>query len=161
MVTTTSRAASSARGQDQRSLVELAALVVGAMFLLVGILGFVPGITQNFDALEFAGRESQAELLGVFQMSILHNIVHLLFGIAGIAAARTMAAARGFLIGFGAVYVVLFAYGMVIDRASAANFVPLNTADDWLHLGLGAGMILLGATLSRSEGDAGVRSGPR
>lgn len=52
----------------------------GAVFLLVGVLGFIPGITSNYDTLRFAGHGSAALLLGIFQVSVLHNIVHLLFG---------------------------------------------------------------------------------
>ena len=132
-----------------RSHVRTAAAAVGVVFLLVGILGFVPGITTNYDSMEFSGHESRAELLGIFQVSILHNIVHLLFGVAGLALARTAASAMAYLIGGGAVYLVLWVYGMVIDKTSEANFVPLNTADDWLHLGLGIGMVVLGVLLGR------------
>lgn len=53
-----------------------------------GVLGFIPGITTNYSQLTFAGHDSAALLLGIFQVSILHNIVHLLFGVAGIFMAR-------------------------------------------------------------------------
>jgi hypothetical protein len=155
----------SMRGTDtrttgtRRSTLQTAAMVVGAVFLLVGILGFVPGITSDFDTLQFAGHESEAKLLGIFQVSILHNIVHLLFGVAGLAMARSWAGARTFLIGGGVIYLVLFVYGLVIDHDSAANFVPLNSADNWLHLLLGVGMIALGVLLSRDRPTtAGVRT---
>ena len=128
---------------------QLAALVVGLVFLLVGILGFIPGVTTNYDQLTFAGHESEAALLGIFNVSILHNIVHLLFGVAGLLAARTFSAARAYLIGGGIIYLVLFLYGLLIDHNSAANFVPVNTADNYLHLVLGIGMIALGALLGR------------
>lgn len=131
------------------SPVQAAAALVGVVFLLVGILGFIPGITTNYDGLEAAGHESHAELLGIFQVSILHNVVHLLFGAAGIALARTASSARGYLIGGGAIYLVLWLYGLVIDKTSQANFVPLNAADDWLHFVLGVAMIGLGVVLSR------------
>ena len=85
--------------------------------------------------------------------SILHNIVHLAFGVAGLALARTFNGARSFLIGSGVIYLVLWLYGLVIDHQSAANFVPVNTADNWLHLGLGIGMLALGVLLGRT-GDA-------
>jgi hypothetical protein len=134
-----------------RTPVQLAALVVGAVFLLVGIAGFIPGITTDYDTLQFASHHSDAQLLGLFQVSILHNLVHLLFGVAGLALARTVSGARAFLIGGGVVYLVLWLYGLFIDQDSAANFVPLNTADNWLHLGLGLGMIALGAALSRGR----------
>jgi hypothetical protein len=134
--------------------VQKAALAVGAVFLAVGVLGFIPGITTNYDQLSFAGHHSEAALLGIFNVSILHNLVHLAFGVAGIALARTFSNARSYLIGGGLVYLVLFIYGLVIDHDSSANFVPVNDADNWLHLGLAVGMIALGAALSR----AGVRT---
>lgn len=109
----------------------------------------------------FAGHESTAMLLGVFHVSILHNIVHLLFGIVGFALARSAGGARAFLVGGGVIYLVLWIYGLVIDMDSVANFVPLNTADNWLHFFLGIGMIALGVLLWRSGSSvrAGSRSG--
>ncbi|MEH0826500.1 MULTISPECIES: DUF4383 domain-containing protein [unclassified Micromonospora] len=121
--------------------------------MLVGVLGFIPGITSNYDTMMFAGHESEAKLLGLFQVSILHNLVHLAFGVAGLALARTISGARGYLIGGGAVYLVLWLYGLVIDHESGANFVPLNGADNWLHLLLGLGMIALGLALTRRPAD--------
>jgi hypothetical protein len=131
------------------SRVQTASFAVGVVFLVVGIAGFIPGLTTNYDALEFAGPDSGAELLGIFQVSVLHNIVHLLFGILGIYAARTARASSLYLVGGGVVYLVLTLYGAVVDNTSDANFVPLNTADDWLHLALGVGMIGLGLALGR------------
>ncbi|MGN9810974.1 DUF4383 domain-containing protein [Micromonospora sp. BQ11] len=133
--------------------VRTAAQVVGAVFVLVGILGFIPGITSNYDTMQFAGHESEAKLLGLFQVSILHNLVHLAFGVAGLALARTISGARTYLIGGGAIYLVLWLYGLVIDHESGANFVPLNGADNWLHLFLGLGMIGLGVALTRRPAD--------
>jgi hypothetical protein len=124
--------------------VQKAALAVGAVFLLVGVLGFIPGITTNYDQMGGAGHHSGALLLGIFNVSVLHNIVHLAFGLAGIAMARTVPAARAFLVGGGVIYIVLWIYGFVIDHGSAANFVPVNNADNWLHLVLGIGMVALG-----------------
>ena len=132
-----------------RSLLQTAATLVGATFLLVGILGFIPGITTHFGDLSFAGHGSDAKLLGIFQVSVLHNIVHALFGVAGLVLARTVGGARGFLVGGGVVYLVLWLYGLVIDQSSSANFVPVNTADNWLHFVLGAAMIALGVTLAK------------
>jgi hypothetical protein len=129
--------------------VQRASLVVGIVFVLVGILGFIPGITTNYDQLLLVGHESGALLLGIFQVSILHNLVHLLFGIAGIAMARTVAGARNFLIWGGVIYLVLWLYGLFVDQDAAANFVPVNTADNWLHLVLGLGMIALGLVFGR------------
>ncbi len=132
-----------------RPLVQKAALAVGIVFFLVGVLGFIPGITTNYASLSGAGHHSEAKLLGIFQVSYLHNAVHLLFGVAGYLMARTVPAARSYLVGGGIIYLVLWVYGLVIDFDSAANFIPLNDADNWLHLGLGALMIALGLFLSR------------
>ncbi|MCW2831834.1 MAG: hypothetical protein JWP31_2526 [Aeromicrobium sp.] len=126
-----------------------AATAVGAVFLLVGILGFVPGVTTDYDTLAFADHHSEAELLGLFQVSVLHNIVHLLFGVAGLAAGRQVRHVVPYLLGGAAVYLVLTIYGIVIDKDSSANFVPVNSADNWLHLGLAAGMAVLGLLVKR------------
>ena len=129
--------------------VQFAAFVVGAVFLLVGALGFIPGITAHYDMMTFAGHHSGAKLLGLFDISVLHNIVHLAFGVAGLALWRTFDAARWFLIGSGIIYVVLWIYGLIVADDGAANFVPVNSADNWLHLGLGVGMLVLGFVLGR------------
>jgi hypothetical protein len=135
-----------------RDPVQLLAALVGATFLLVGILGFIPGITSNlYGGLDFAGHDSTAKLLHVFQVSWLHNIVHIAFGLAGLALARTWAGARTYLIGGGVIYLVLWLYGLIVGQDSSANFVPLNTADNWLHFVLGLGMIGLGFVTTRER----------
>jgi hypothetical protein len=136
----------------ERTPVQSTAMLVGIVFLLVGILGFIPGITTNLDDITFAGNDSGAELLGIFQVSILHNIVHGLFGLVGLYLARTWQGARTYLIGGGVIYLVLFLYGIVISDGSGANFVPVNSPeDDILHLLLGVGMIGLGVVLGRER----------
>jgi hypothetical protein len=132
-----------------RTPIQETTLVAGAVFALVGILGFVPGITTDYSQLSFAGHDSGAMLLGVFQVSVLHNIVHLLFGAAGLLMARTVPLSRYFLIGGGVVYLIIWVYGLFIDQSGSANFIPLNTADNWLHLALGVVMIALGFILAR------------
>jgi len=138
-----------------RTNIQKAALAVGAVFLLVGILGFIPGITGNYNTLGFAGPDSDAVLLGIFQVSVLHNIVHLLFGAAGIAMARSAAQSRNYLIVGGAIYLVLWLYGLLIGHDTPANFVPVNSADNWLHFVLGVAMIGLGVALSRGTSRVG------
>jgi hypothetical protein len=134
-----------------------AATAVAAVFLLVGVLGFIPGITTDYSDMTFAGHDSGAQLLGVFGVSILHNVVHLLFGVAGLVLARSWSGARAFLVGGGAVYLVLWLYGLLIDQHSSANFVPVDDADNWLHLALGLGMVALGLLLSRPDDDVTSR----
>ncbi|GLZ32039.1 membrane protein [Lentzea sp. NBRC 105346] len=133
-----------------RRPIQLLAAAVGAVFLLVGALGFVPGITANYDELSFAGHHAGALLLGVFAVSVLHNLVHVAFGVAGLLMSGTARQAAIYLVGGGAIYLVLWLYGIAIDHDSAANFVPVNTADNWLHLGLGAGMVTLGLVSRRA-----------
>lgn len=131
-----------------RTPVQNVARLAGIVFLLVGIAGFVPGVTTNlYDGLEFSGNEGDAELLGIFQVSVLHNIVHGLFGVAGLALAATASGARTFLLGGGAVYVALWLLGIV----GGADWIPANDADNWLHLGLGVAMIAAGVLLTRGR----------
>ena len=84
-----------------RSRLQNVALLAGVVFLGVGILGFIPGITTHYDDLELSGRGSGARLLGTFQVSILGNLVHLLLGAVGLGLARTIDGARRFLAGGG------------------------------------------------------------
>ncbi|WP_103350802.1 DUF4383 domain-containing protein [Amycolatopsis sp. CA-128772] len=130
--------------RPRRSTARTAALLFGIAFLLVGVLGFIPGITTDYGALRFAGHESAAQLFGVFTVSVLHNMVHLLFGVLGVLAARANGASRAFLMLGGGVYVLLWVFGLAMDHDSKANFIPLDNADDWLHLALGVAMIAAG-----------------
>ena len=150
--------------RDRRTLAQTLALVFGVVFLLAGIAGFIPGITTNYDDLGFAGPDSEAKLIGLFQVSILHNIVHALFGI-GILAARTHETARTYLLGAGVIYAILFLYGIFVGNDDDANFVPMNNVDDYaLHLPLA--IALLGSYFltgreradTTGRGDAGART---
>lgn len=132
----------------ERTPVQDAARAAGVVFALVGVLGFVPGVTTGlYDGLEFAGEAGTAELLGVFEVSVLHNVVHGLFGIAGLALAATAGGARTYLLGGGAVYLALWALGLV----GGTDWLPTDRADDWLHLALGAGLAGLGVALTRAH----------
>lgn len=71
-----------------------------------------------------AGHESTALLLGIFQVSILHNIVHLLFGVAGLLMALTHTQAKSFLIYGGIIYLILWVYGLLVGHDTPANFRP-------------------------------------
>jgi hypothetical protein len=129
-----------------RSQAQQLTMLLGVVFLLVGILGFIPGITTHYGDMSFAGDDSGAKLIGIFQVSILHNFVHMLFGIAGLALARTMEGAKQYLIGGGVVYLALWVLGL----ANGGDWIPVNNADNWLHLALGVGMIGLGVVTTRA-----------
>lgn len=124
-------------------------MIVGVVFLVVGMAGFIPGVTTNYSELSFAGHHSGAMLFALFAVSVLHNIVHLAFGIAGILLARSAPAARTYLIVGAVIYAVLWLYGLIIDRGSSMNVVPVNDADNWLHLILALSMLALGLVLGR------------
>ena len=114
-------------GTATRTWPQVLALVFGVVYLLVGIVGF---FVTGFD--NFAGHGQDEMLLG-FMINPLHNIVHIVIGLAGIALSRTLANARtyGWLltVGYGAAFVYgLFAVGESWD------FLNLNWADNVLHL---------------------------
>jgi hypothetical protein len=132
-----------------RAPIQSAAVLVGIGFLIIGVLGFIPGVTSNYDQLKFAGHTSDAQLFGIFETSVLHNVVDLLFGIVGIALARTEDGARTYLVGGGLVVLVLFVYGAIWHGETGSNWIPVNWADTILHLTLGVGMVATGVVLSR------------
>ncbi|MFJ7181481.1 DUF4383 domain-containing protein [Streptomyces massasporeus] len=77
--------------------------------------------------------------------------MHLGYGLAGLILAGTAAGAYSYLLVGGAVCLVLWVYGLSVGHDSDANFVPPNTADDWLHCVLGVAMIGLALVLIRRE----------
>ena len=124
----------------ESSALQKAARFAGILFLLVGILGFIPGITEDAPG-DFSGEDSPGSLLGVFQTSILHNLVHLVFGVLGLLLSRTWEGARNFLLGGGVVYVLLFLAGL----AGVMDWLPADDTDDWLHLALAVALLALWA----------------
>lgn len=136
---------------SSRRMRRMFAFSVGLAFLVVGILGFIPGVTTGTDDLTWAGPHTDTYLFGVFAVSILHNIVHIGFGVLGIAMAMRPVAARLYLILGGIAYLLLTLYGMAIEHDSAANFLPVNDAVNWLHFGLGVAMVFLGIVPLRTR----------
>ena len=140
MATDASRASARPTGATTRMITR----VLGVAFLLLGAAGFVPGVTSHHDQLAFASPDSAALVLGLFQVSVLHNLVHLIFGVAGLWSARTHRGAATYLIVGGMIFLLLLFYGVVVPQDSRANLLALNAADDWLHLGLAVIMIAAG-----------------
>lgn len=120
-----------------RTPTQSAALLSGLVLIALGILGFVPSMTTTNGSMPFAGHNSSAKLIGVFQVSDLHNLLHILIGLAGVALARTTPGARRYLLGAGVAFLVLWALGIV----NAGKWIPVNAADDWLHLAIGVALI--------------------
>jgi hypothetical protein len=132
---------------NDRSTLQTLTLLFGIVFLAVGILGFIPGNTTHYGDLSFAGDGSESKLLGIFQVSVLHNIIHLLFGVVGLWAARAFDSSRIYMTGGGIIYLALFVLGLF----DGLNWVPANNADDWLHLGLGVAMVGIGYVLGKEQ----------
>jgi hypothetical protein len=117
-----------------------AATVVGACLVTIGVLGCVPGVTSHYGQLAFAGRGSGAKLLGVFQVSILQNLLYIVAGVAGLALGRTDRDALRFLTGGGLAFLLLWLVGVV----KAGGWIPMNPSDNWLRLGIGVCLLGLG-----------------
>ena len=133
-----------------RADVQNAGMGVGILLMLVGVLGFIPGVTTQYSELMLLGPASHAMFLGLFQVSMLLNIVQLVIGATGWAMSRTEHGARNFLVGAGALYIVLAIFGLIVGVDSAVNFLALNMLDNWAHLVLGIVMIVAGWLFSRN-----------
>ena len=129
--------------------VQDAAVLVALGLVVIGALGFLPGITTHLDSIEFAGHESGAMLFGLFQVSILHNIVHLASGLVGAFMSWFLRGALIYLAAGGVAFALLGIYGLFVTGEDAANFLPMNTAGDVLHLALGILMLVLLFTMPR------------
>ena len=124
---------------------QLLAVLAGGLLVLLGLSGFVPGVTSHLGSIRFAGQGSHAQLLGTFRVSVLANAVHLALGAAGVVLARSAVSARRYLVCCGTLLLALWALGAV----SAGRFVPLDLADNWLHFGFGIALLGLGALAAR------------
>jgi Domain of unknown function (DUF4383) len=125
---------------EGRTLAQVYALTLGAVLVAVGILGFF--VEPSFGV----GDSAQRGTLIAFDINGWHNVVHVLSGIAGLALAGTAAKARLFCIGYGIVYVLVTILGFVVgDGGLLLSLIPINTADNLLHLaiavtGIGIGL---------------------
>ncbi|MGE2719266.1 DUF4383 domain-containing protein [Mycolicibacterium celeriflavum] len=117
--------------------VQGAAVIVGVVLILLGALGFIPGLTQDYDKLAWADHRSGASLFGMIAVSGLGNVVNLVLGALGVVMARTYAAARAYFLGAGVAYFALCAYGFTVGDAFG-----------WLWFTLGLVMVILGLTLA-------------
>jgi hypothetical protein len=109
------------------------ARVFGIIFLVVGIGGFIPGLTQPHDHPNLAVEAASGMELGLFPVNVLHNLVHIAFGIWGLIAARSMSAARGYAQVVAIAYAVLTILGLIPATNTTFGLVPIYGHDIWLH----------------------------
>ena len=116
------------------------ALVFGVVFLLVGILGFVPGLVHAHGPghPDLAVDAFQGDLLGLFPVNLLHNLVHILFGIWGLLAYKSVTGAVTYARGVAIIYAVLVVLGLIPGLNTLFGLVPLYGNDVWLHALLAA-----------------------
>lgn len=113
------------------SLQKLAKLF-GIVFILIGVLGFIPGITSN------------GHLLGIFEVNTLHNVIHLLSGIVALGASMSsLKASRMYFQVFGAVYALVAIVGFV-QGSTVLGLIGVNLADNLLHVVIAAAALYLG-----------------
>jgi hypothetical protein len=132
---------------EGKTLAQVYALALGAVLVLVGIIGFLA--EPSFAV----GDSAQRGTLILFDVNGWHNVVHLLSGVVGLALAGTAAKARLFCIGYGAVYIVVTILGFVVgDGGLLLSLIPINTADNLLHLAIAVTALAIGLSTP-----AGVR----
>lgn len=123
-----------------KTLAQIWALTLGAVLVVVGLVGFL--VEPSFAV----GDNAQRGTLILFDVNGWHNVVHLLSGVVGLAMAGTAARARLYSIGYGLVYVLVTILGFVVgDGGLLLSLIPINTADNVLHLavaltGIGVGL---------------------
>lgn len=111
------------------------ALVWGILFLVAGVAGFVPGLWHAPEAHypDMAVNSFYGSILGLFPVNLLHNAVHLLFGVWGVLAARSAGSARTFAQVVAVAYGALVVIGLIPGLNTLFGLVPLFGNDVWLH----------------------------
>lgn len=130
------------------------ALVFGIIYLLVGILGLIPGLITPAANPGVTLNVLNGLLFGVFPVNILHTLVHLIIGVWGILAYRTFSASRSFSITAGIIFIVLFVMGLIPVLDVLFGLAPLYGSDIWLHLLSGIVALAVGLMARRTVGDA-------
>ena len=109
------------------------ALLFGIVFLAVGVLGFVPGMVQPLHEGHPEVMGNAGQLLGLFPVNEVHNAVHILFGLWGLAASRSLGGSVTYARGVAIIYAVLTICGFIPALSTGLGFVPLYGNDVWLH----------------------------
>ena len=114
-------------------MVRTAALLFGIVYLAVGALGFVPGIAEPATHEGVTMEHGSAMLLGLFPVNTLHNIVHLLFGLWGVMAYRSVSGSVGYFRAVAVIFALLTVLGLLPQTNNLFGLVPLHGNDVWLH----------------------------
>lgn len=111
------------------------ALLFGIVFLLVGIAGFVPPLVTAVHAEHppLVVEAGYGLLFGLFPVNLLHNLVHVLFGVGGLVGARSLAAAKFYARAVAVIYAVLTLAGLIPGLNTLFGLTPLFGNDVWLH----------------------------
>jgi hypothetical protein len=126
---------------EGKTLAQVYALTLGVVLVAVGVLGFI--VEPSFAI----GDSARRGTLIAFDINGWHNVVHVLSGVVGIALAGTAAKARLFCIGYGVVYTLVAILGFVVgDGGLLLSIIPINTADNLLHLAIALTGIGIGLT---------------
>lgn len=135
------------------------ALIYGVVFLLVGIAGFIPGLVTPHEAVEheLVVDQGTGDLLGLFPVNLLHNLVHLAFGVWGLLVYRNTGAAVMYARSVAVIYAVFAVMGLVPALSTVFGLVPLYGNDIWLHALLAAIAAYFGFV---QHGEAHPASGP-
>lgn len=120
------------------------ARVFGVVFLIVGVGGFIPGVTQPHVHPNLAVQAASGMELGLFPVNILHNLVHLAFGVWGVAAARSLSAARLYARLVAISYAALTILGLIPATNTTFGLIPIYGHDVWLHALLAAAAAYFG-----------------
>src|SRR5918993_1938501 len=125
------------RTDRRRTPAQWYCLLAGLSLLLAGILGFISD--SSFDT----GDGVQGDLFLGFEVNAIHNLIHLASGAVLLAASSKRASARAVALGFGLVYGLVAIIGL-IDGEDVLGLIPINGADNLLHIALAALGILTG-----------------
>lgn len=120
------------------------ALILGIVYLLIGVMGLIPGLITSVAHEGVAVNTLEGNLLGIFPVNIVHTLVHLIIGVWGIAAYRSYDSARSYAKVVGVLFLVLFLMGLVPGLNTMFGMAPLMGADVWLHLLTGLAGVYFG-----------------
>ena len=111
------------------------AALAGAVYVAVGIAGFIPGLTQPpaADAPGLAVDAGYGYLFGLFPINVVHNVVHLAIGLWGLISYSSWSASRAFARGLTILYAILAVMGLIPALNTLFGLAPLFGHDIWLH----------------------------